>query len=84
MDAGHGDDALGRLQGGEIERRPRVETRDRFAGQDMPAQRVFAHFGIEIADTKPGQPVLAGQVADNADEQIDPAVATGVAGRAGR
>ena len=53
-------------------------------GLDRPQamQCVFAHFGIEIADAKPGQCTIPGKVPDNADEQIDPAVGAGVPGRA--
>jgi hypothetical protein len=42
-------------------------------GLDRPqaTQRVFAHFGIEIADAKPGQCMRPGKVPDNVDEQID-------------
>ncbi|MGA7862698.1 MAG: hypothetical protein WCA23_01660 [Stellaceae bacterium] len=82
MDAGHRDDALGRVQGGEIERRPTIETRNRVAGQDAPTLRVFAHLGIEVADAKPGQLVLIGKVPDDADEQINPPVGAGVPSRA--
>src|SRR5262249_29877437 len=82
VDACHGDDAVGRVQGGEIEGRPPVEPRDRVAGCDAPSQRILAPLRMEITDTKPGQPVLEGKVPDNADEQIDPAVSGGVPGRA--
>ena len=34
MDTGHGDDALGRIQRGEVERRTRVEPGDFVAGHD--------------------------------------------------
>jgi hypothetical protein len=54
MDAGHCDDALGRVQGGEIERPPPVEPRDRVAGQAAPAQRVLA----DTADLKQAKTLL--------------------------
>src|SRR5439155_6065987 len=82
VDPSHGDDTLGRVQGGEVERRPRVEPRDLVASLDAPTQRILADLRIEITDAKPGQPVLLRKLANDADEQIDPAVAAGIAGRA--
>ena len=43
---------------------------------------ILADLRIEITDAKPRQPVLLGKVLDDPDEQIDSAVAAGVAGRA--
>jgi len=53
MNARHSDDAIGRLECGEIERRSRVEPCDFTARCNVPTQRVFADFGIEIADATP-------------------------------
>jgi hypothetical protein len=77
---GHGDDALGRVQGGEIERRPPVEPGDLIAGRNALPQRIRADLRIESSDAKSGQAVLFGEISDDVDEQIHPAVAAGVAG----
>jgi hypothetical protein len=80
MDPGHGDDALGGVQGGEIERRPSVESRDLLAGHDAPMKFIFAHLGIEVADAEFGQPLLSREIPDHVDKQLDPAVAAGIPG----
>ncbi len=43
---------------------------------------VLTDFRIEITDAKPRQAMLAGEVLDDADEPVDPAIAAGVGGRA--
>ena len=82
MDAGHRDDPVGRLERGEIERRPRIEPGDRIAGSDAAAQNVPGDFGIEVADAELLQAAFAGKFPDDSDEQIDPAVGPGIARRA--
>jgi len=80
VDASHGDDALGRVQGDEIKRRPSVQSRDLVAGHNAPMKLILAYLGVEVADAEFGQPVLSREIADDVDKQVDSAVAAGVSG----
>src|SRR5205807_1975223 len=82
VNAGHRHDPVGGSESSQVERRPPVEPVNSVARSDFGAQIVVVDLRVEIADTEWAQAVLAGEILDDADEPVHPAVAAGVAGRA--
>ena len=82
VDARDRDDMAGSIERRKVERRPPVEPFDSLAGEHAAPQFRRRDLRIEIAQAKLRQAMLRGDVADHRDEQIDAAVAAGVARRA--
>jgi hypothetical protein len=82
MDAGHRDHVVGGVESVRIEVGTIVEPLDGLAAVHGGAQPILGDARVEVAQPERRQVVLGGQLLDDADEEINAAVAAGVAGRA--
>src|SRR6185503_2465942 len=81
MNAGHGDDPLGRIQFNFRQILVRIQAQDALARPHLPAHVLLVDFGIKVAELEAPQAVLLGELLDDAHVEIDAAVRAGVAGR---